>query len=98
LPISDVGLCTASGDAAIVRAVIALGHDLNLKIVAEGVRTLEQLRFSRAEGCDAVQGYLMSPAVPGGVLGRLPPRPRADSVCAVITREYALELDKLRIS
>jgi predicted signal transduction protein with EAL and GGDEF domain len=60
--VADIG--TDSGDAAIVRAIIALGHDLNLKIVAEGVATLEQLRFLRAERCDTVQGYLMSPAVP----------------------------------
>jgi EAL domain-containing protein (putative c-di-GMP-specific phosphodiesterase class I) len=60
--VADIG--TDSGDAAIVRAIIALGHDLNLKIVAEGVATLEQLRFLRTEGCDTVQGYLMSPAVP----------------------------------
>jgi predicted signal transduction protein with EAL and GGDEF domain/CheY-like chemotaxis protein len=60
--VADIG--TDSGDAAIVRAVIALGHDLNLEIVAEGVATLEQLRFLRAEGCDTVQGYLMSPPVP----------------------------------
>jgi diguanylate cyclase (GGDEF)-like protein len=59
--VADIG--TDSGDAAIVRAIIALGHNLNLKIVAEGVATLEQLRFLRAEGCDAVQGFLMSPAV-----------------------------------
>jgi EAL domain-containing protein (putative c-di-GMP-specific phosphodiesterase class I) len=59
--VADLG--TDSGDAAIVRAIIALGHDLSLKIVAEGVSTLEQLRFLRAEGCDSVQGYLMSPAV-----------------------------------
>ena len=57
----DIG--TDPGDAAIVRAIIALGHDLNLRIVAEGVSTIEQLRFLRSEGCDAVQGYLMSPAV-----------------------------------
>ena len=59
--VADLG--TDSGDAAIVRAIIALGHDLSLKIVAEGVSTMEQLRFLRAEGCDSVQGYLMSPAV-----------------------------------
>ena len=51
-------------DAAIVRAIIALGHNLNLKIVAEGVETAAQLQFLRTEGCDTVQGFLMSPAVP----------------------------------
>src|SRR6201999_37368 len=58
-------------DAAIVRAIIALGHDLNLEIVAEGVATLEQLRFLRAEGCDTVQGFLMSPAVPARAFAAL---------------------------
>ena len=67
--VADIG--TDSGDAAIVRAIIALGHDLQLKIVAEGVSTLEQLRFLRAEGCDAVQGYLMSPAVPARTFAAL---------------------------
>src|SRR5262249_39231965 len=51
-------------DAAIVRAIIALGHSLDLKIVAEGVTTNAQLQFLRAEACDAVQGFLMSAAVP----------------------------------
>ena len=50
-------------DAAIVRAIVGLGHNLDLKIVAEGVETLEQLEFLRAEGCDLIQGYLMSRAV-----------------------------------
>jgi EAL domain-containing protein (putative c-di-GMP-specific phosphodiesterase class I) len=53
-------------DAAIVRAIIALGHSLDMKIVAEGVTTQAQLEFLQAESCDAVQGYLMSPAVPAG--------------------------------
>ena len=72
--VSDLG--TDSGDAAIVRAIIKLGHDLNLKIVAEGVSTLEQLRFLRGESCDMVQGFLMSPAVPArafaALLGKTP--------------------------
>ena len=71
--VADLG--TDSGDAAIVRAIIALGHVLNLKIVAEGVATFEQLRFLRSEGCDTVQGFLMSPALPArefAALLRLP--------------------------
>jgi diguanylate cyclase (GGDEF)-like protein len=51
-------------DAAIVRAIIALGHSLDLKIVAEGVTTVAQLRFLQNESCDAIQGFLMSAAVP----------------------------------
>jgi len=45
--------------AAIVRAVIGLGHGLEMSIVAEGVETQEQLGFLADEGCDAVQGYFI---------------------------------------
>jgi len=58
-------------DAAIVRAIIALGHSLDLKIVAEGVTTDAQLQFLQAESCDAIQGFLMSPAVPADVFREL---------------------------
>ncbi|HSZ07594.1 MAG TPA: EAL domain-containing protein [Steroidobacteraceae bacterium] len=58
-------------DAAIVRAIIALGHSLDLKIVAEGVTTLAQLKFLQAETCDAIQGFLMSAAVPAAAFADL---------------------------
>jgi diguanylate cyclase (GGDEF)-like protein len=57
-------------DAAIVRAIIGLGHNLGLKLVAEGVETGAQLRYLRAHGCDLVQGFLLSQAVPADVLMR----------------------------
>ena len=62
--VKDIGI--DADDAAIVRAIIALGHNLGLGIVAEGVSSAVQLEFLRAEGCDSVQGFLMSPAVPAG--------------------------------
>jgi len=58
-------------DAAIVRAIVGLGHNLGLKIVAEGVETLEQLQFLRTTGCDLVQGYLMSRAVEAQAFAQL---------------------------
>jgi EAL domain-containing protein (putative c-di-GMP-specific phosphodiesterase class I) len=52
--------------AAIVRAVIGLGHGLEMSIVAEGVETQEQLGFLADEGCDAVQGYFIGRPAPIG--------------------------------
>jgi EAL domain-containing protein (putative c-di-GMP-specific phosphodiesterase class I) len=48
-------------NAAIVRSTIELGHNLGLKVVAEGVETPECLRMLAAFGCDAAQGFLVSP-------------------------------------
>jgi diguanylate cyclase (GGDEF)-like protein/PAS domain S-box-containing protein len=52
--------------AAIVRAVIGLGHGLDMSIVAEGVETEEQLDFLADQGCDAVQGYFIGKPLPIG--------------------------------
>lgn len=47
-------------DMSISRAVIDMAHSLQLKVTAEGVETDDQLRLLRANGCDEVQGFLMS--------------------------------------
>ena len=57
--------------AAIVRAVIHLGHGLEMSIVAEGVETQQQLGFLSEEGCDAVQGYLIGRPAPIGQFAAL---------------------------
>lgn len=57
-------LTSDTNDAAIVRAIVTLGHSLGLKVVAEGVETPEQLARLRDEGCDEVQGYYFGRPVP----------------------------------
>jgi diguanylate cyclase (GGDEF)-like protein/PAS domain S-box-containing protein len=51
-------------DKAIATAIVAMGHSLHMKVVAEGVETLEQARFLREMGCDEMQGYLLSRPMP----------------------------------
>ena len=54
----------AASQAAIIRAITALGVSLGMSTIAEGVETSDQLARIRAEGCTSVQGYLFSQPVP----------------------------------
>ena len=70
---------TNADDATIAVAIINMAHSLRLKVVAEGVETLEQFEFLRMHGCDEVQGYFLSrPLVPEEFARRL----RQAAVCA----------------
>jgi len=53
-------LANDTEDAAIISAIVALGHTLNLRIVAEGVETAEQQEFLSRLGCTALQGFLFA--------------------------------------
>jgi len=57
-------LADDANDAAIIRAILIMAKSLNLKVVAEGVETIDQLDFLRAQGCDEFQGnYFMHPVL-----------------------------------
>lgn len=60
----------APADAAIVRAIIALGGALDLHVVAEGVEERAQLEFLRGAGCDAAQGWLVGRALTAEAFAR----------------------------
>jgi EAL domain-containing protein (putative c-di-GMP-specific phosphodiesterase class I) len=55
-------------DIEITSAVIAMARNLNLKVVAEGIETVEQLTFLRHQRCDIGQGYLFDKPIPGDQL------------------------------
>jgi diguanylate cyclase (GGDEF)-like protein/PAS domain S-box-containing protein len=67
--VADV--CKDPHDTAIVRAIITLGHALDLTVIAEGVETQEQLRYLSSLGCDVVQGFLFSKSLPAPVFEEL---------------------------
>jgi diguanylate cyclase (GGDEF)-like protein len=66
LPVSELkidrsfvqGMLSNAGDLAIVHATVDLGHDLGLKVVAEGVEVTAELNALRSMGCDLIQGFL----------------------------------------
>ncbi|MDQ0902288.1 MULTISPECIES: EAL domain-containing protein [unclassified Paenibacillus] len=53
-------------DELIISGIIKLAHSLNMKVIAEGVESSEQLSYLREQGCDGVQGYLISRPISAG--------------------------------
>jgi EAL domain-containing protein (putative c-di-GMP-specific phosphodiesterase class I) len=61
-----IDITTNRSDQAIACSIIALAQALELNVLAEGVETAEQLEFLIENGCDHIQGYYYSPALPAG--------------------------------
>ncbi|HEV7813964.1 MAG TPA: EAL domain-containing protein, partial [Janthinobacterium sp.] len=64
-------LANSADDQAIATAIIALAHQLHMRVIAEGVETEQQRSFLRDNGCDEMQGYLFSPPIPAEQLQRM---------------------------
>jgi diguanylate cyclase (GGDEF)-like protein len=76
LPLDEIKIDTSfvrdipadANDAAIVRTILAMGRSLRIRVVAEGVETVRQLRFLGAHGCDGFQGHLFARPMPAAEL------------------------------
>ncbi|SOD41294.1 GGDEF/EAL domain-containing response regulator [Nitrosovibrio sp. Nv4] len=64
-------ITTNPADAAITTAIIEMAHSLDVRVVAEGVETVEQLDFLRERGCDEIQGYYFARPLPANEISEL---------------------------
>ncbi|MBF0319486.1 MAG: EAL domain-containing protein [Nitrospirae bacterium] len=64
--------CTTDpSDAVITSTIISMSHSLNIRVIAEGVETIEQLELLRVFGCDEVQGYIFNRPIPAAEFDKL---------------------------
>jgi diguanylate cyclase (GGDEF)-like protein/PAS domain S-box-containing protein len=66
-----VGIPHDSNDCAIGHAIISIGNQLKHKVIAEGVENRDQLAFLKNAGCNEMQGWLFSPAIPADDFGQM---------------------------
>jgi len=91
--VSDV--CKDPHDTAIVRAIINLGHALDLTVIAEGVETKEQLQYLSALECDVVQGFLFSKALTAKAFEELLIEQRQVTSAGEVSRTVPLSVESL---
>jgi EAL domain-containing protein (putative c-di-GMP-specific phosphodiesterase class I) len=79
--VRDIGAGTSANEGVLAQAIISLGHNLQLQVVAEGVETDAQVRFLRKHQCDEGQGFFygepVEPALHAALLARATTRKRA---------------------
>jgi diguanylate cyclase (GGDEF)-like protein/PAS domain S-box-containing protein len=76
-------MATEQDDALIARAVVELGHNLGLQVIAEGVQSQDAWNMLQSIGCDFLQGFYVSEPLPAGELERwlaLEPRPTVEFI------------------
>jgi diguanylate cyclase (GGDEF)-like protein len=64
-------ITTNPANAAVTAAIIDMAHSLDIRVVAEGVETIEQLDFLRDRGCDEIQGYYFARPLPAAEIPKL---------------------------
>jgi diguanylate cyclase (GGDEF)-like protein/PAS domain S-box-containing protein len=79
------------GNAAIVRTVIAMAHMLGSETIAEGAETAETITYLGRNGCDAIQGYYLSPPLPAGEIEQFFP---ADNMVRIISDLFPAEAQR----
>jgi EAL domain-containing protein (putative c-di-GMP-specific phosphodiesterase class I) len=84
--IHKIGVNASEKDEAIVRSIIAMGRNLQLDIVAEGVETTLQADLLKAEGCHTLQGFLFSKPLSADAFERYLASARCDSSASVPRR------------
>jgi diguanylate cyclase (GGDEF)-like protein len=92
--VRGIGSRAHSDGGVLAQAIISLGHNLRLQVVAEGVETAAQARFLERHGCDEVQGYFYArPLAPAAFAKALavtrPARTRANAACGLRVRRGA---------
>jgi diguanylate cyclase (GGDEF)-like protein len=95
-------LLTSPDAAALVRGIISLAHSLRLKVIAEGVETLEQMELLKGLGCDQLQGFCFSRPLPAAEyeqlmraaqpVGRIDPEVECDQTLSRLAVLPALEI------
>jgi polar amino acid transport system substrate-binding protein len=67
--INDIG--KSPSHEIITKSVINIAHAMSASVVAEGVETMEQLKFLQGYKCDYIQGYLFSRPLPENEVGKI---------------------------
>jgi len=80
-------ILTNKNDASLTSAIIALSHNLDLTVIAEGVELIEQLEFLKKAGCEEIQGFLVSPPISHYEFGTLLETAKNKDIFTLIKQE-----------
>jgi diguanylate cyclase (GGDEF)-like protein len=93
-------ISTSGDDTTIVTAIIAMARSLRLRVVAEGVETLEELEFLRANRCDEAQGFYLSRPIPperfAGLLRTGVPKLTDIACCSIVPEPSIAGMPEVR--